>query len=210
MTALRLRLRTAGPNDAEAVALLHADSWRRHYRGAYSDSYLDGDVMTDRRAVWSARLAAPVGTETILAEYDYGDEAEDDGEDGAGAESGAGANAGLIGFVHTVFDADERWGSLVDNLHVRHDRKRTGAGRALMIRAAAGVVEHAMTKAMYLWVLEQNTAAQQFYQALSGACVEKAQVPAPGGNPANLNGLPNCLRMAWPDASLLANGGLRT
>jgi hypothetical protein len=27
-------MRRAGPADAERVALLHADSWRRHYRGA--------------------------------------------------------------------------------------------------------------------------------------------------------------------------------
>jgi hypothetical protein len=28
---------------------LHADSWRRHYRGAYADAFLDGDVLADRR-----------------------------------------------------------------------------------------------------------------------------------------------------------------
>lgn len=53
------RLRMAGPDDAERVALLHADSWRRHYRGAYSDSFLDGDVVADRLSVWSVRLAGP-------------------------------------------------------------------------------------------------------------------------------------------------------
>jgi ribosomal protein S18 acetylase RimI-like enzyme len=48
--------RPAGPADAEAVAALHADSWRRHYRSAYSDEFLDGDVAADRLAVWTARL----------------------------------------------------------------------------------------------------------------------------------------------------------
>ncbi|EPJ42628.1 hypothetical protein STAFG_0002 [Streptomyces afghaniensis 772] len=32
---------------------------------------------------------------------------------------------------------------------------------------------------MYLWVLEQNTAAQEFYRALGCTCVEKALVPPP-------------------------------
>ncbi len=45
------RLRHAGPEDAEQVAALHADSWRRHYRGAYADSYLDGDVVAERMQV---------------------------------------------------------------------------------------------------------------------------------------------------------------
>jgi len=36
--------RPARASDSEAIAALHADSWRRHYRGAYSDAFLDGDV----------------------------------------------------------------------------------------------------------------------------------------------------------------------
>ena len=40
-----LRFRSAEAGDAAAVAGLHADSWRRHYRGAFSDAFLDGDVV---------------------------------------------------------------------------------------------------------------------------------------------------------------------
>ena len=51
-----LRLRVAGRSDAAAIAALHADSWRRHYRGAYSDAFLDGDVHADRLAVWTEQF----------------------------------------------------------------------------------------------------------------------------------------------------------
>src|SRR4051812_20112248 len=61
-------LRLAGVDAAGPIALLHADSWRRHYRGAYADSYLDGDLVADRRAVWAARLADPGDSRTVLAE----------------------------------------------------------------------------------------------------------------------------------------------
>ena len=117
----RVRYRAAGPDDAGSVARLHADSWRRHYRGTYADAYLDSDILTDRRAVWSARLAAaagtatlPAGTATLLAEDD----------------------TGPVGFVHVVFDDDDRWGSLVDNLHVAPGRQRAGIGTGLLARAA--------------------------------------------------------------------------
>lgn len=53
------RPRLANPSDAEAIATLHAGSWRRHYRGAYSDAFLDGDVVSDRLAVWAERLREP-------------------------------------------------------------------------------------------------------------------------------------------------------
>src|SRR3954468_6152333 len=98
-----VRLRAAGPPDAGRIAELHADSWRRHYRGAYSDSFLDGDVVADRRSVWTGRLAAPAGSETVVAEQD----------------------GGLLAFLHVVLDDDPRWGSLIDNLHVTHDRRRS-------------------------------------------------------------------------------------
>jgi len=175
-------LRPAGSDDAEQVALLHAASWRRHYRGAYSDSFLDGDVAADRRAVWSSRLAAPGRSATAVA------------EDGTG----------LVGFVHVVFDDDEQWGSLLDNLHVGYGRQRTGIGTALLRWAAGAVARQATGSSLYLWVLEQNAAAQQFYRACGGTPVEKALVSPPGGVPARLIGTPAKLRMWWPDASSLA------
>jgi GNAT superfamily N-acetyltransferase len=176
------QFRSATAEDAEQIAILHADSWRRHYRGAYADSFLDGDIVTDRRAVWSSRLATAADTETILAEHDNR----------------------LVGFAHVAFDADARWGSLVDNLHVLNSRRRSGIGTELLGRAAQAVAECASGNAMYLWVLQQNTDAQQFYRACGATRVETAAVPPPGGDPSRLNGTPSCLRMAWPDASQLS------
>ena len=52
----RVRIRPAAAGDADSIARLHAESWRRHYRGAYSDAFLDGDVLQDRLSVWRDRL----------------------------------------------------------------------------------------------------------------------------------------------------------
>jgi ribosomal protein S18 acetylase RimI-like enzyme len=174
-----LRFRSATVDDAEQVGGLHADSWRRHYRGAYADSFLDGDVDADRRSVWAARLATPAATATVLAERD----------------------GRLVGFVHVAFDNDPRWGSLVDNLHVLTSEHRSGIGRQLLTRAAQAVIDQASSDAMYLWVLQQNTAAQAFYRATGAEFVELAPVPPPGGDATRLVGTPKCLRAVWPDAA---------
>jgi GNAT superfamily N-acetyltransferase len=174
--------RRASADDAEQIASLHADSWRRRYRGAYSDSFLDGDVTADRRSVWSARLAATTNSETVLAEYD----------------------GRMVGFIHVVFDDDPRWGSLVDNLHVVHDQCRKGIGTQLLGHAARAVIERATGLAIYLWVLQQNNSAQQFYRERGATCVETAVVSPPGGDPARLNGTPRKLRLVWPDAGVLS------
>jgi len=176
-----LRFRAAGLDDAESVAMLHADSWRRHYRGAYSDAFLDGDVVENRRSVWADRLSAVDDHATILAEDD----------------------TGLAGFVHVIFDHDGHWGSLLDNLHVTVSRKRSGIGTDLMTRAARAVTERAASRAMYLWVLEQNIPAQQFYQALGGANVERRLASPPRGA-ARIDAFPECFRIWWPDAAVIS------
>src|SRR6187551_1447695 len=172
--------RTAGPADAGAIAALHADSWRRHYRGAYSDSFLDGDVHADRLAVWTEQLRARDSRHhTIVA------------EDGSG----------LIGFAHTIFEDDPTWGALLDNLHVVHGRKRRGVGRQLLRTTARALVERGT--GLYLWVLAQNVDGQRFYEALGAKRLEEAPVTPPGGVAGRLRGSPTKLRYAWADPAIL-------
>ncbi|MBA3339752.1 MAG: GNAT family N-acetyltransferase, partial [Geodermatophilaceae bacterium] len=137
-----LEFRHASPSDAGAIAALHADSWRRHYRGAYSDAFLDSDVASDRLVVWTGRLRArdPLHYTMVV-------------EDGGG----------LVGFAHTAFDEDSTWGSLLDNLHVGHGHTRRGIGSQLLASTVSAVLER--RTGLYLWVQEQNVAAQAFYDA---------------------------------------------
>jgi GNAT superfamily N-acetyltransferase len=154
------QFRLAEPADAEAIAKLHADSWRRHYRGAYSDAFLDGDVVADRLAVWTDRVGEhdPRGC-TILAE-----------------------NGGLLGFAHALFDEHPRWGALLDNVHVADGQKRRGIGSRLLALTAEAVAGRRETGGLYLWVLEQNVDAQAFYESRGGSREGRELVSAPGGD----------------------------
>jgi ribosomal protein S18 acetylase RimI-like enzyme len=177
-----VRHRLADASDAAKVAELHAESWRRHYRGAYSDSYLDGDVTADRLAHWTERLCRPDSSRVTLI-------AEDAGR--------------LVGFGHVILDKDPVWGALLDNLHVAHGLKRRGIGTRLLDEAARAVIGAGPSSGLYLWVLEQNDAAQAFYQARGGRRSGRELVPAPGGDPTRLNGAPWGFRYAWSDPSVL-------
>jgi GNAT superfamily N-acetyltransferase len=177
-----VQFRLALPADAAAIAALHADSWRRHYRGAYADAFLDGDVAADRLAVWSERLLEPDRRcYTIVAEH----------------------SGGLVGFAHSVLDDDPRWGALLDNLHVAHGHQRRGIGSRLLGLTARGVTQRAGKTALHVWVLEQNVKAQAFYEAHGAQRVERAAASPPGGVPGRLNGSPTKLRYAWPDPAVL-------
>jgi ribosomal protein S18 acetylase RimI-like enzyme len=175
------QFRLAGPADAEAVANLHADSWRLHYRGAYSDAFLDGDVVADRLAVWTDRLRQPAPPRcTILA------------EDGS-----------LVGFANTVFDDDPTWGALLDNLHVADGHKRRGIGSRLLASTAEALIGRPEKTGLYLWVLEQNVDAQAFYEARGGRCVGRGLASPPGGIASRVTGSPAKLRYAWPEPTVL-------
>ena len=135
----RVQFRRAASHDARSVAALHADSWRRNYRGAYSDTFLDGDVLIERLAFWTARLGdQPADRFTIVAE-----------------EAGS-----LVGFAHSVLDADPTWGAYLDNLHIAHTHQRRGLGTRLLALTAEAVIEQRPSSGLYLWVLEQNVRAQ--------------------------------------------------
>jgi ribosomal protein S18 acetylase RimI-like enzyme len=169
--------RAANAADAAPVARLHAESWRRHYRGAYPDAYLDSDVFTERSAVWADRFRS-------IGEDSYTIVADRDGE--------------VVGFAHTILDSDPDWGALLDNLHVRFELKRQGVGRALMAETARVLGQRRPSSGLYLGVLKQNTAAQAFYSAMGGAVVgERVDAPLPGGGTAPV------LRYAWTDPSVL-------
>ncbi|TDW54765.1 GNAT family N-acetyltransferase [Kribbella pratensis] len=177
-----LRFRLGGADDAAAVAELHGDSWRRHYRGAYADAFLDDESAEYLDAMWAKRLAAREGTRTTLAEYD----------------------GQLVGLAHLIIGADPKYGALVDNLHVRAPLKRQGIGTQLLSLTAKALQEAAPGSGLYLWVLEQNIAAQGFYEARGGIRGDRKDVPPPGGEQRRLNGHPACFRYYWPDPSLLA------
>jgi len=182
---MALTSRAAQAGDAPAVAALHADSWRRHYRGAYADAFLDGDVLADRLAVWGERLREPdAGAATILAE-----------------------DGGLVGFAHVVFGGDPAWGALLDNLHVAADRQRGGVGRRLMALVAGAVLDRPGDGGLYLWVLEQNAGGQAFYGACGGRWVERRPVTPPGGVAGRLEGSPLRLRYVWSRAALSGAAG---
>ncbi len=174
---LPLRYRAATAADAAGIAALHADSWRRHYRGAYPDAYLDGDVGADRLAVWTERLAHPAPADRTTVVVD--------------------ADGRIAGFVHTILHEDPEWGALLDNLHVRSDLKGTGIGTRLVAQSAAAVVAAPPVTGLYLWVLDGNDAARAFYAARGGAFVGQEPFDTPGG------GRAIGLRVSWPDPSVL-------
>src|SRR5262245_33291074 len=167
-----IHCRPAEVRDVEAIAALHADSWRRNYRGAYLDSYLDGDVVTDRLVVWHERITRPdANFRTIVAEHD----------------------GAFAGFAHLNLDDDPTWGALLENLHVMHQLKGQGIGTQLMAASARAVLDSTPGAGLYLWVLDQMGARPERCRAglLRGPRRR-------GSRPRGARAVPGRRHGAWP------------
>ena len=159
MSAVTLRSMRA--DDADAVAHLHATSWRSAYRGIVPDSFLDHEVFAERQIVWRERL------QTSPAALAFGIVAED----GAGQ---------MIGFAYVLPGHDPVCGTLVDNLHVHPELKGGGIGRRLL-QDVVRELGPAHTQPLHLWVLDQNEAAKRFYARLGAEFIDPGTTPPFGG-----------------------------
>ncbi|MBD2754891.1 GNAT family N-acetyltransferase [Spirosoma validum] len=168
--------REATSEDTEAIAQLHSLSWQQNYRGAFSDTFLDGPVIQNRREVWQKRINHPSSNQCIIV-------AESEGA--------------ICGFACAYANDNPVWGTLLDNLHVRKDLKGQGIGRVLIKLAAEWAYLKSPEAGFYLWVLVQNTNAQKFYDKMGGINQERASLENPDGS------FSDCYRYVWPDIKTL-------
>ena len=173
-----MRIRMAVPADAPSIAAVHAASWRFAYRGALSEDFLAGDIVSDRNSLWSQRFHSPPHNQYVVV-----------------AES----NGQLLGFACAYLQSDAEWGTLLDNIHVVQAAQRIGVGRQLMFRVAEWCAYTAPQQGFFLWVLQANTQAQRFYESLGASNVGKGIWVPPGG------GAVPRFRYAWRNIESLAS-----
>jgi GNAT superfamily N-acetyltransferase len=164
-------LRHAQPRDSDAIAALHAESWRSAYRGLVPDDVLGAGLDAERRQAWLDRFASvPPDRRLVLL---------------------ATSNDGLVGFTCVLADGEAGFGPLLDNLHVKPGWRGRGLGARLLDESRAWVRQIAPGQPMHLWVIEGNTAARAFYRA-QGGTEGGRRVNEMGGTPVT------ALRVTWP------------
>lgn len=154
--------RPATLDDAAAIAAIHAENWGRGpYRGPFWDESLVAPLAEERRQTWTERLLAPPANQ-------YTAVAEADGD--------------VVGFVCTYGAEHERWGSMLDNLHVLPAWQGKGLGKALFLRSVGWCAREYPDAGMYLLVLAGNTRARRMYErhGANDAAAESWEPPGGG------------------------------
>ena len=170
-----LLYRSANHRDMSGIAALHAENWRRAYRGNFRDDYLDGDILSERQGVWNARLGNPPSNQYVCV---------------------AAQGARIVGFVCAFGSHDREWGSFIDNLHVDAHAQRSGIGSTLMRHTGAWLCATFPDEQVYLLVWEFNP-AQVLYARLGGHSSGIVEVENPGG------GVGRYFRYVWERPSQL-------
>lgn len=168
-----MKIRSATEQDAAAIAALHAKNWQQAYHKSLSAAYLRDQVPQERLALWQSRLQQPAANQRIWL-------AENDGE--------------LCGFVCAYGGKDARWGTYIDNLHVAASSRRSRVGRRLLVAVAQWHDKEYPALGLYLWTIEINTYAINFYQACGAAAQDLDVWHAPDDSVVPV------IRMAWSDA----------
>jgi GNAT superfamily N-acetyltransferase len=154
-------LRHALASDTEAIAALHAESWRSAYRGLVPDDFLGPGLDAERLQAWRERFASLDPDRLVLV---------------------AASDDQLVGFTCVLAAAEPGFGPLLDNLHVKPGWRGRGIGARLLHESRAWVRQIAPGQPMHLWVMEGNTAARAFYRAQGGSEGER-RVNEMGGTP---------------------------
>jgi ribosomal protein S18 acetylase RimI-like enzyme len=173
-----IEYRPAQPSDADAIASLHARSWRENYRGAFLDAFLDGDLPGERLLVWRTRLDDPPENQFVEIAVE---------------------RPHLLGFVCVYGAHDPEWGSFVDNLHVAEGARHKGIGSELMRHAGAWLASRFPELGVHLWVLEANARARRFYESLGARNAGTSTMETHGRS------LVRSCRYVWPRAERLSH-----
>ena len=156
----QIELVQATPADVALIATMHAESWRDTYAGLIPTEYLEQHTPAERLATWRARLVdgaeAPQEVNILLV-------------DGQAA-----------GFACLMPLAEPGYGIYLDNLHVRKTYHGHGYGKLLLAHWADYTARRWPGKPLFLYVLDGNTSAREFYRRLGGVESDSFDDPFPG------------------------------
>jgi len=136
-------VRRARPEDARAIARVHAETWREAYEHVFGAERLASVTVDARLEQWERILTIGQSDVFVAAAADPAD--------------------GIVGFVSTGDSRDADAEAELFAIYVLPDAWGSGAGSALM-RAGVEAMRLRASGDAVLWVLDDNPRARRFYE----------------------------------------------
>lgn len=164
MTSSAFAIRKALESDAHTLASIHVAAWREAYTGLLPPEMLSSLDVTDRAERWVR----------IIGTFSQ----ENSGSAFLVEEPGGATGFVSVGKQRDRGLADKGYSAEITAIYVLEAAQRKGFGRALL-REAAIHLGKSGHKTAALWVLEKNTKARRFYEALGARPVATRQEVRP-------------------------------
>ncbi len=149
-----LSVRLATTDDAGRIADIHVRAWQSAYRNIIPDSVLSAFSANSRTRSWVEQIAGDVVT-VLIAENDD-------------------QLCGWIAFGQSR-DVDTPLAAEVYAIYLEPDLVRRGIGRTLWLEALKRLSAE-RHEPVIVWVLEANTSARRFYEAMGGVIDAKKTI----------------------------------
>jgi ribosomal protein S18 acetylase RimI-like enzyme len=169
-------IRRATPHDAEAIAMVHVESWRTTYADLLPAEFLASLDVAKRAASWREHLLRGNMTGFVVED-----------------------SSGIFGFITggKLREAIESYDAELYAIYLLEQKQNRGAGRSLTFGLASALRMQGFTSVV-VWVLEKNLPAVGFYQRLGGVRLAEKPIEIGGRELTELAfGWPNlatCLR----------------
>lgn len=125
-------------DDRNALSRVYEESWKFAYKGIIPQDYLDGIP----EGQWAASADKPDMSNLVVTEN--------------------GEIIGTASFCPSRFEDRAGWGEIV-SIYLLPDRMGKGYGKKLFAEAVRELEEMGF-RDIFLWVLEENTRAREFYE----------------------------------------------
>jgi ribosomal protein S18 acetylase RimI-like enzyme len=155
---MEVKVRRAVVDDADSIALVQVESWRKTYAGILPDAYLESLNIEKHAMIW--RQGMREGPMFVFV-------AED--------------SWGIFGFVSggALRDPIEGYDAELYAIYLMPARQRRGVGLELALALREALLM-ASFSGMIVWVLEQNLPAVSFYKRLGGIPVAQKTIDIGG------------------------------
>ena len=155
---MEVKVRRALVEDAEPIALVQVESWRKTYAGILPDAYLESLNIEEHAMFWRQSLRE--GRMFLFV-------AED--------------SWGIFGFIAggPIRDPIEGYDAELYAIYLMPARQRRGVGGEMVLTLREALLMESFSS-LVVWVLEQNAPAVSFYKRMGGLPIAQRTIDIDG------------------------------
>jgi ribosomal protein S18 acetylase RimI-like enzyme len=155
---MEVKVRRAALEDADSIAVVQVESWRKTYAGILPEAYLESLNIEKHAMIWR-QIMREARMFVFVAEDSWG----------------------IFGFISggPIREPMEGYDAELYAIYLMPARQRRGVGQELALTLREALLMESFSS-MVVWVLEQNAPAISFYKRIGGLPIARKSIDIDG------------------------------